>query len=162
MARSLVTPKNKIAVAEGLPELQKRIAEVLNRGTVAGFELKKVWMRGAVIIRDEAKRLAPVIQDPPANLKPWQRPGSLRDAIYAAYGKETSPNVIIGVNYRKAPQAHWMEFGTEDRHTKAGANRGSVSPRPYMRPALFAKRAEAVSVMAEGYRELIERTAGGR
>ncbi len=158
MARNVVTPKGKAAIVEGLPDLQKRIADLLGR-TVSGGEVKKVWMRGAVIIRDEAIRLAPIIQSEPKSLKPWQRPGALKQAIFAAYGKETAPNVIVGVNYRKAPQAHWMEFGTAERTTKSGANRGHVTPQPYMRPALATKRAEAIAAMGQGYRELIETAA---
>jgi HK97 gp10 family phage protein len=158
MPRNLVTPKGKFAIVEGLPDLQKRIADILGR-TVSGFEVKKVWMKGAIIIRDEAKRLAPIIQSETHNLKPWQRPGSLKAAIYAAYGKDSAPNVIVGVNYRKAPQAKWIEYGTAERTTKTGENRGHTPAQPYMRPALITKRAEAIAAMAEGYRELIEASA---
>jgi HK97 gp10 family phage protein len=170
MARSLATPKNKLAVAVGLPELQKRIADLINAvdGKSAGREVKKVWMRAALVVRDEARSRAPLIKSDPAHPKKWQAPGILKKAIFAAYGKDTAPNVIVGVNYGMAPQAHWIEFGTAERQTgdmkgkstgKHAANRGSVPPQPYMRPALAAARAQAIEIMAAGYRDLIEANA---
>lgn len=168
--RNLVTPKGKLAITEGLPELHKRIADVLEM--VGGKEVKKVWMRGAIVIRDEARRLAPFDANPATRLNPKQpwhtTPGLLKRAIYAAYGKDTAPNVLVGVNYKLAGFAHWIEFGTADRTTgdikgkstgNHAANRGHVTPHPYMRPALATKRAEAIAVIAQGYRELIEKAA---
>ena len=122
-------------------------------------EVKKVWMRGAILIRDDAKRRAPILQSDKHGLKWWQRPGALKNAIFAAYGKEDAPNVLVGVNYRLAPQAHWIEFGTAFRDTRKGAARGSSPPHPYMRPALAAQQNNAMDAMAQGYRELIEKAA---
>lgn len=162
MARNLVTPKGKFAIAEGLPELQKRVADLVNRvdgGNEAGREVKQIWMKGAILIRDQARSNAPTIKSDPKNPKDWQQPGVLKSAIYAAYGRDNAPNVIVGVNYRKAPQAYWIEFGATERTTKSGANRGSVPPNPYFRPAVTQKKAEATAVIAQGYRELIEKAA---
>lgn len=162
MARNLATPKNKYAVAEGLAELQARIGTVID--ATVGDMAKKIWMQAAIVIRDEARRLAPEIQNPPNSPKQWwHKPGVLKSAIFAAYGAQKKPNVIVGVNYRVAGFAHWVEYGTAIRSTEAGANRGQMTPKPYMRPALAAKRQEAISMMADGYRQLIEEaTAGGR
>lgn len=147
MARNAVTAGGKAARLEGLPELHAKIAHILDRA--AGNEAKQVWMKAALVLRDEARDLAPIIQIPKPNPRPWQVPGTLKSAIFAAYGDPAKPNVIVGVNYAKAPQAHWIEYGTS--HSAA---------QPYMRPALTATRSMMVAIIAEGYRGLIERAAG--
>jgi HK97 gp10 family phage protein len=147
MARSVVTPKGRAARIEGLPELQAKIAKLL-LVTTTGREVKRIWMSAALVLRDEARDLAPVIKDPKTHPKPWQQPGTLKKAIFAAYGDPSKPNVIVGVNYRLAPQAHWIEFGT----SHAGA-------QPYMRPALTATRSMMVRIIAEGYQKLIAEAA---
>jgi HK97 gp10 family phage protein len=146
MARSAVTPKGKAVRIEGIPELQAKVALILDRAT--GNEAKKVWMKAALVLRDEARDLAPVIKIPKPNPRPWQVPGTLKAAIFAAYGDTSKPNVIVGVNYRKAPQAHWIEFGTSN-----------IAAQPYMRPALTATRSMMVAMIAEGYKALIEAAA---
>lgn len=140
MARSLATPKNKLVVAEGLGELQAKISRVIDR--TGGKEAKRIWMGGALVLRDEARDLAPVLQKP----KKGRVAGLLRSAIYAAYGDPTKPNVIVGVNYKIAPHAHFVEYGTK---------RG-MPAQPFMRPALAATRAKVISIIAEGYRKLID------
>ena len=154
MARNLVTPKGKAAVAVGLGDLQKRILDVINVA-VSKNSVKGVWMKGALLIRDEARRRAPELtKDTPRRVR-----GLLKKAIFAAYGADDKPNVLVGVNYRIAPHAWITEFGTTYRETKSGAARGNSPPHPYMRPALTSQRSKAVEVMAQGYRELIETAA---
>ncbi len=130
MARRIVTAKGKQVRIEGLAELQAKIGEIINRTT--GREVKRVYMKGALILRDRARELAPV------------KTGKLRSAIFAAYGKPTSPNVLVGVNYRIAPHAHLVEFGTVH-----------AAPHPYMRPAVSQARTAVVQTIAAGLREII-------
>jgi len=146
MARNALTRGGKAVRIEGIAELQANIAKILDRA--AGKEAKRIWMKAALVLRDEARDLAPVIREPKTHPKPWQVPGTLKAAVFAAYGDASKPNVIVGVNYKKAPQAHWIEFGTS-----------KIPAQPYMRPALTATRSMMVAIIAEGYRSLIEEAA---
>jgi HK97 gp10 family phage protein len=144
MARSAAGNAARI---DGIPELQAKMAQIIDRAS--GPEAKKIWMKAALVLRDKARDLAPVIRIPKPNPLPWQVPGTLKSAIFAAYGDPSKPYVIVGVNYHRAPQAHWIEYGT----AKAGA-------QPYMRPALTATRSLMVAIIAEGgYKALIEASA---
>ena len=119
------------------------MAEILDRTT--GRKAKEVYMMAGLVLRDEARDLAPIIKKNPKNPKAWQLPGVLKKAIFAAYGKESEPNVLVGVNYKIAPQAHWIEYGTS-----------RIPAQPYMRPALTATRAKCVAIIAEGFRGIID------
>lgn len=142
MARSVITPKGAAARIEGLPELQAKMAKIIDSSS--GIEAKHVWMKAALVLRDEARDLAPVLKKP----KKGHIAGLLKSAIFAAYGDPAKPNVLVGVNYRIAPHAHWVEFG--NAHMPA---------QPFMRPALTATRSMCVAIIAEGYRKLIEESA---
>lgn len=128
--------------------LEATIGKDAGEGRAIGRELKRVFMGAALVLRDEARDLAPIIKSNPKNPKPWQAPGTLKSAIFASYGKDTDPNVLVGVNYKRAPQAHWIEFGTSD-----------TPPQPYMRPALTATRPKCVAIIAEGFQGVIEKAA---
>lgn len=145
MARRVVTGKGKSVRLEGLNELHEQMAEVINRTNAP--EVKRIYMGAALVLRDEARDLAPVIKVPVKNPKPWQRPGMLKKAIFASYGDSSKASVLVGVNYKMAPQAHWIEFGTS-----------GTQAQPYMRPALTATRGKCVNIIAEGLRNLIEKS----
>ena len=130
MARRILTAKGKQVRIEGLAELQAKIGEIMSRTT--GQEAKRVFMKGAIILRDRARELAPV------------KTGRLRSAIFAAYGKPTSQDVLVGVSYRIAPHAHLVEYGTK-----------WAAPHPYMRPAVSQARTAVVQTIASGFREII-------
>jgi len=144
MARSVVTKKGKAVQIEGLLELQERVADILDRTT--GKAIKRVYMGAALVLRDEARDLAPELKKP----KKGRVPGLLKSAIRAAYGDPTKPNVLVFVDYRIAPHAHLVEFGTV-----------KMQAQPYMRPALAAARSKCVNIIADGFRELIEESSAG-
>jgi len=87
-------------------------------------------MVAARFVRDEARALVPV------------RTGLLRSAIFASQGKPEKwpkgPSVIVGVNAKKAPHGHLIEFGT----ARAPAH-------PFLRPAVRAVRPMTARIMAE-------------
>lgn len=151
MPRRVVTSKGKAVRLEGLAELQEKLAASLNRSNAK--EIKHIHMGAALVLRDEARDLAPVIKDASKNKKAIS--GRLKQAIFAAYGKPESPYVLVGVNYTMAGYAWWCEFGTGTRAWKSGKNTGTMTAQPYMRPALTAVRAKCVSIIAEGYRKLL-------
>lgn len=109
-------------------------------------EYKTGLMAGALIVRDEARDLAPVDT------------GLLRDSIFAAYGDKKKPDVLVGVNTRKAIRttkegktrtyAGVVEFG-DDTHT----------PQPFMRPAVSATRPVVARILKEKLAEAVEKIA---
>lgn len=72
--------------------------------------------------------------------------GLLKSAIYRVYSKDNSTDKKItyhvGVNKRKAPHWHWLEFGNS-----------RIPAQPYIRPA-FDKIGEAIEA---GKRRMSER-----
>ena len=129
--RSIGRVAREVFKIEGVEEIQRNIGKVLDRAT--GEEIKKTYMRGAMILVREAKSIVPVLT------------GKLRDAIFAAYGDPSKSNVIVGVKYKKAPHAHLVEFGT----VKAG-------PHPYMRPAISASRSSIAATIIEGFKRIVD------
>lgn len=152
MPKNLVTP-GRLAKWTGLQEAITACNEIgaslnHNRAGEAAREAKKVYMRAAMKLVTEAQDLAP--------FNPDRKQGThLRDAIYAAYGPDTRPNVIVNVNYKKAPHAWLEEHGTKPRSTKAGKNRGSGPAQPFMRPALAATRPIMLATIQEGLELII-------
>lgn len=142
MARNVLTGKGKAVRLEGIPEIAANVNKLLktvggDKGRKVGDEVKRVLMGGALVVRDEARDLVPV------------RTGKLKSAIFAAYGDEKQPNVIVGVNYRIAPHAHLVEFG---------ARGGEMPPQPYMRPAVTATRSKVANIVAEGFKKIVDET----
>jgi len=103
-------------------------------------EIQKALDKGAQIIADEAKRIAP--------LGPT---GNLKKGIYAKEMpyKKYSPSVaIVTVDRHIAPHSHLVEFGTGVRIGKKGKagyigkSFGIMPARPFLRPAFDSKKSE--------------------
>jgi HK97 gp10 family phage protein len=102
-------------------------------------EAKRIYLRAAAVLVREAKRLAPY--------DPGRKKGThLRDAIFLGPGDPQRPDVLAGVNRKKAPHAHLVEFGTVKWRGK-----------PYWRPALAATKEQIQKIIAEGLLGLMEK-----
>lgn len=56
----------------------------------------------------------------------------------------------------------WLEFGTPHRAHKSGKSTGRVAPRPFLRPAIDAKKATFVRLYSEEFRrKLLEEVRRG-
>lgn len=147
MARNLLTGRTLKSVKwTGLREAidaADKISGALDaeQAGVGAQAMKKVYMRAAQQLVREAYDLAPY--DP--HRDPRKRGTHLRDAIFAAYGKASEPNVIVGVNSKKAPHGHLLEFGTVN-----------MKARPFMRPALAAARPLMLKTVQEGAEQVIK------
>jgi HK97 gp10 family phage protein len=162
VARRVVTGKGKAVRLEGLAKLQEQMAGLMEFGEnggsanrATGQEVKRIYMGAALLLRDEARSRAPILK---SEVK-GHVPGLLKKAIFAAYGEPTKPSVLVGVNYKIAPHAWLVEFGTSQRSTKSGKSTGIGPAQPFMRPALTAVRSKCVAIIAEGLRGLIEKAA---
>lgn len=113
--------------------------------------LKACLIGVAERIRDRAKELCPVGTGLDTKGRP--RP-HLRDLIFATYGKAGSPSVIVGVDRKKAPHAHLVEFKHDlwrGGRKKDGAGHfvKEVEARPYLRPAFDSVKRAAVALVGK-------------
>lgn len=145
MARSLVTKRGKSVRLEGLPEISAAIDRILSEtkrsgARAVGEKVKRVLMGGALMVRDEVRDMAPQGET-----------GNLKRGVFAAYGREDKPDVLVGMNYRIAPHAHLVEFG------HGGPN--AAPPHPYFRPGIAAAKPLAIRSIAEGLKRVIDEAA---
>jgi HK97 gp10 family phage protein len=139
MARNVITRRNKAIEWTGLKEIEANVNRLLEslggrNGRGVGLEVKRVLMGGALVVRDEAKDLVPV------------RTGLLKDSIFAAYGDDSKPDVLVGVNHRRAPHSHLIEYGTV-----------KMQAQPFMRPAITATRGKVIAIVAEGLKKILDK-----
>jgi HK97 gp10 family phage protein len=140
---------------EGLKE-----ADMMLRAAGDAFaaqRIKEILMPVAQFIRDRAKSI--VKRSQTRDLDHIH----LQDAIFAAPGKKNDPSVIVGVDRKKAPHAHLVEFGhvnwTGGRRRKMTGHKGGkrVPPHPYMRPAGDSAKGRMINTAAAAIRQIVER-----
>jgi HK97 gp10 family phage protein len=146
------TLSSKAFKLEGVPELRKTLLEIAK--TLSGEtrdeynkKLKDVLMIPAQMIRDEAKDMAPVATAEEIGPHAKYPPGTLKNSIFAAPGKD-KPIAYVGVSPKKVPYAGMVEYGTS-----------KMTAQPYLRPAIAATRPIAAVVIAEGLDKLIDEIA---
>lgn len=65
------------------------------------------------------------------------------------------PASMVAIDYRIARDAHFIEFGTDQRYTKAGASRGFMPAEPFFIPAVESKADEVLEELrAEAEKEI--------
>lgn len=151
--------KRETVKVEGLAELGKALRDLPDR--VARNGLRASVYAGAKVVRDEARARAPKADQPLGPNQP--PPGTLRRSVIMKHIRELSSltrqtffvTVRHGKKYRKQGKKgnlsqdawYWrfVEFGTR-----------KMPARPFLRPALQAKRREAVQAMKDRLSERIE------
>lgn len=118
--------------------------------------LKECLLPIAERIRDHAKTLVPLGRKPGPSLrrriKAVLNPGRstpehLKLAIFAVRGKPDLPSVIVGVDRKRAPHAHLVEFGHGGPHP--------APAHPYLRPAFDAVKRAAVAMVGKEIKDRI-------
>lgn len=132
--KTISSETRKALSIEGIDEIQDNLARVLNATT--GKEMKRVMMQGALIARNRIRDLAPL-----------GKTGNLKRGVFAAYGDDNKPSVVVGMNYKIAPHAHWIEFG----HAV-----NTAQPHPYFRPGLVSAAPQMKVVLENGFKQVIE------
>lgn len=124
----------------------KEIAEILNKLPlqVQASVLKSVNREGAKIVLDEMKKSAPVGDD------------RIFKSIKIRSDKENVTGVTVGPG-KKAFWARFIEYGTAKRSNDAGANRGSISPKPFIRPSIDRTIDKVIKHVAGNYAELVDK-----
>lgn len=112
----------------GTADLQRKLSRMSDN--VKGRNLAAATLAGAMVIEQRAKELTPV------------RTGNLRRSIHSqlADSRPESASAKVGTNVEYSP---YVEYGTR-----------RMSARPYLRPALDEKRAEARRVIKEAFAKL--------
>lgn len=147
---------------EGIDQLNAALKKALINHTEA--EVRKVQMRGAKIIVDEAKRLAPI------------ESGTLRDSIKVMPKFRGDPKgVYVGPRVRRRRKkkegqaedpyyAPFVEYGTDPHNlgykgkyvSGKGADHPGSKRKPYMRPAYDTQAQAALNAVMEDVTKLIE------
>ncbi len=122
---------------EGMGEVLANLSNVIDKTT--GKAAKEVYIKAAMKLRNQARANAPA------------KTGKLKESIFAARGDENKPNALVGVNYKIAPHAHLVEYGT----VRAPAH-------PFLRPAVSQTVPEMRTIIETGLRRIIEDAANGR
>jgi len=135
--RSVLTKKYKMEW--NIPELVQKL-EALG-AAVDGKRIIDALMVAAMTVRNEIRSRAPY--------DPKRKQGThLRDAIFAGRGQPEKdpkgPSVLFGVNYKRAPHAHLLEYGTV-----------KMSAKPYFRPGVTASRDAVAGHLAGGIQAVI-------
>lgn len=125
---------------DGASEAIANIDAILE--AMRGAPAKAAFMRGAEILRDEAKSTVEVYSGPP---EAGIIPGELRENIFAAPGPEDLPNAVFGVSLDLVPYAIDIEFG----NTRQAAI-------PFLRTAAETAGDQAIAAVADGLLSMIE------
>lgn len=114
----------------GVAELQRKLAKLADPA-LARQEMKDALRAAAEPIKERAKRLAPVLT------------GRLQRSIEI---RDIDEDVMVRA---AAPYAHLAEYG----------HKGGAKGRPFMRPAFFETKDEAVRIVQQRLAAVIEREA---
>lgn len=146
---------------EGLEELSRQL-QTLGESP-EGDKAEQVLLEGAQTLSTEAERRAPRGQR--GNLKE-----ALRTKKLDRRGRKTAP-AIAAIDRKKAPHAHLVERGTQERYRRRGrvqimgisANRGAptgkMPKQPFFYPAVRSRKNEVARVITTGLQQLIEEAA---
>lgn len=127
---------------QGLNEAYQKLENILTATTAQ--HLKKVFMEAGAVGFEAVYQKAPYDEHHREN-SPFLH---IRDAIFLGAGSPDEPNVLLGVNYRKAPQALWLTLGTV-----------RMPARPFFQPALATVKMQMGTIIAEGIKQAIEDAA---
>lgn len=145
---------------KGFKELNDQLLQLPNR--VAGVALERSVHAGAKVIREEARRLAPRhVGSYPAHRKD-RKAGTLKRSIISRTNKKVRDGITVSIGpSARAWYGRLVELGhaivtrrttgkTQKAKRESAKTAGrNVAPRPFLRPALDTKGAEAVKVMGQ-------------
>lgn len=113
---------------------------------------EEVQAEARAIVREETLGAAQEIEQayPERTYGSPKNRGTLKRRVKVEF---PSSQVAVGIVRSQAPHADLYEFGTAQRRTKTGANRGSGSPHPVTVPIARRRREQ----MAARLREMVAR-----
>jgi HK97 gp10 family phage protein len=127
---------------EGIADLHEK-ARILQAVGVSPTA-KASYVKAGNVLVQQARRNAPY--------NPRRKRGThLRDAIFVGTPAQrpSEPNILAGVNHRKAPHSHLVEFGTS-----------KWAGKPFWRPAIAQTKGEVMAIIKAGLLKAIEEISG--
>lgn len=121
---------------EGLAEIQEKLGKIIDN--VNGKKALNAYLEGGKILRDQARQNAPYDEGRESGIH-------LRDAIFVDGRDHGKPSVLVGVNFKQAPHAHWLEYGN-----------ARIPAQPYFRPALTQAGQEVATKIKSGLLKVID------
>lgn len=121
---------------EGVQATIKRMSRIAKSMGVQDIDLENLIHEAAKVIAKQAKANAP--QGPTGNLR--------RGIVGKKYKtkRRHEPAAFAGIDYRIAPHAHLVEFGTKN-----------MAARPFFKPAVEATRGQVERMIKQGILRLI-------
>ncbi|AQU06105.1 HK97-gp10 family putative phage morphogenesis protein [Dehalococcoides mccartyi] len=138
---------------EGQAELQQTILKLSK--SVQSDKVEPILFDAAKMVKTEIKSRVPIDT------------GRLKKAVIAKKLKrrdnyKPAPS-IAGIDRKKAPHAHIVEFGSAGRYAKKGKHKGRyfgpMPAKPYFRPAWDTTRDKALNQIKTGLEKQIESVA---
>lgn len=126
----------------GLQEAYQKVSDILT--ATAAKNLKTVFMNAGMVGYAAVLEAAPY-DEHHREKSPFMH---VRDAVFLGAGDPGEPNVLLGVNYRKAPQALWLELGTV-----------KMAPTPFFKQAVNSVKMQMGGIIAQGIKDAIEDAA---
>lgn len=121
------------AKLEGQEKLNMNVNSILK---AVNSKSEGIYLKGAEVIRDDAKRKAPL-----------GATGNLRRGIVAKIlrrrGSDPAP-AMVGIDFKIAPHAHLIEYGTVN-----------MSAQPFFRPAVDGARRRIEQIFKDGFKGVI-------
>jgi len=139
---------------KGIPEFERRAKEVVERMNSEGMQDR--LMPAAMMVRDLARRLVGIghgnkngkhLQDAIFAVKGKRATGRMVSFAAALRNGEEGPSVIVGVDRKREPEAHLVEYGHGGPHP--------APAHPFMRPAAQAARPAIVSIVTSAVKQIL-------
>jgi HK97 gp10 family phage protein len=142
---------------DGFEEINRRLRQFSERDALKA--VRSGVNAGAREVGKIARRKAP------------KRTGKLRKGIIWKKRRDRGGQITysIGWNYKKVRYGHLVELGhrivprgKKEKSNRGGEMRGSVAPRPHLRPALYAGKNRAIRAIRKKMEQAINKYAGNR
>jgi len=163
--------KAKLFRIEGMEETIDEIVRTMNR--VTAIRLKHVFAEAAKPIWSQAKtniaalpvtkHLSPELKEMLGAMmminKGKPNDPKVLSGMSQDYGRKSRPDLFAKTKGRgkwKIANPYWWEFGTRSR----SGPRGSITPSPFFRTAVSAKRGEVKNVLVRELKKVVEDIGG--
>lgn len=131
---------------EGMADLEKQLKDL--EKSLNPDKVEPILLDGAKDLAAAMKANAP--KGPTGNLKK-----SIKAKLLKQYAGH--PAAGAGVDRKKAPHAHLVEYGTAQRHQKSGKSTGTMPSKPFLRPAWDANKERITGNIIDGLKGLIDK-----
>lgn len=150
--------RNKI-LRKAVNAAGKIVLKAARAGFRKGWNVDTGWLKKSMGSRVKVYRRSGVVVAIVGARRKMRKDRKTKSRVLSTFGRRLSASGLKNV---PTSYAHLVEFGTKGRVNKHGANRGTVVPRAFLRPALIrSKGAVRERMRAIITAELAGASAGG-